>query len=75
MRRVVDLSECHDFNLSTTVDELSAPESPDVDDWALRLSACLPPLAHGATSVLPTLTDLANQYFNHVGLACMSLSF
>ena len=57
-----------------TVDELSAIELPDVAGWARRLSACLPPLAHGETSVLPSLTNLANQYFDHVGLACVSLS-
>ncbi|KAH9985303.1 hypothetical protein BJV77DRAFT_1033201, partial [Russula vinacea] len=44
------------------------------NDWARRLSACLPPLAHCATSVLPSLTDLANWYFNHLGLALLDLS-
>jgi hypothetical protein len=56
------------------VDELSGVEPPDVPDWSSRLSACLPPLAHGAASVLPSLTNLASHYFNHVGLACLPVS-
>ena len=47
---------------------------PDAVHWACRLSACLPSLAHGATSVLPSLTDLANQYFNHLGLPLISVA-
>jgi hypothetical protein len=64
------------FNrLFPLVDELSKvrKEWPDEIDWAHRLSACLPPAGDGKTSVVPSLRKLAESYFNHLGLACMSL--
>ena len=64
------------FNqLFPLVDELSKAREdwPDVIDWAHRLSACLPPAGDGKTSVVPSLRKLAESYFNHLGLACMSL--
>jgi hypothetical protein len=57
------------------VDELSKvrEEWPDEIDWAYHLSACLSPAGDGKTSVVPSLRKLAESYFNHLGLACMSL--
>jgi len=57
------------------VDELSKvrEEWPDEIDWAHRLSACLPPAGDGKTTAVPSLKKLAESYFNHLGLACMSL--
>jgi hypothetical protein len=54
------------------VDELTAlqEEWPDEADWAYRLSVCLPPLNDGDISVVPSFTKLAENYFNHLGLAC-----
>ena len=40
------------------------------DDWACRLSGCLPPHSDDKISVVPSLTALAEGYFNRLGLAC-----
>jgi len=63
------------YRFFSLVDELSKAreEWPDEIDWAHRLSACLPPAGDGKTSVVPSLRKLAESYFNHLGLACMSL--